>query len=126
MSTPFARKIAAAAKPVLGWRSMTLVRVTAGARTAGAVSGGTNPTTTSYRCRGRLGTRKRTVVEGGGLTRVTEQVISLLGATLPDGIEPRATDRITVGADTYTIVADGASNGDGLGAVWDCVVERVG
>lgn len=126
MPTPFARKIAAAARPILGWRTMNLVRVAAGVRTPGAVSGGTNPTSTSYRCRGRLGTRKRAVVVDGSLTRVTEQIISILGATLPDGIEPRVNDRITVGGDTYTIVTDGATNDDGLGAVWSCVVKRAG
>lgn len=125
MPTAFARKIAAAARPILGWRRMTLVRMTPGIRMPGAVSGGTNPTTTSHACRGRFGTRNRSVVTSAGISRVVDQVISILGATLPDDAEPRAGDRVTVGGVTYAITADGATNPDGLGAVWDCIVRRV-
>ena len=125
MATRFAKRIAAAARPILGWGPVTLVAVAPGARTAGAQSAGTNPTTVNYRCKGRIRTQADVVIRGGGLARVNTLMISILGATLPDGVEPRAGDRVERGSVSYQIVPDGVANRDGLGAVYDCAVRQL-
>lgn len=125
MPTKFAREIARAAKPIMGWKAMQLVRVTPGARGV-TLTAGTTLTTTAYRCRGRKGTRQRIAQEPAiGTARAKVVFFQLLGATLPDGIEPRPADRIICDGTTYTIAADGTVNDDGLGAVWECMT-RVG
>lgn len=126
MVTKFAREIARAARPILGWRAMTLVRVEPGPRGA-VLTAGTSLVTTSHRCRGRKGARRRLFEEPAlGQTRGREVYFSLLGATLPDGIEPRAGDRIVCDGATFTIANDGAINDDGLGAVWECMTRAGG
>jgi hypothetical protein len=110
----------------LGFGSLTLTRVTPGTRTPGDPAAGNNPTTTDYPCKGRLGMKKSTVVQGNTLVRTQSLVITILGATLPTGITPRVNDTIVRNGVTYTITTDGAVNPDGLGAVYDCSVRTSG
>lgn len=109
---------------LLGFGAMTLTKVTAGTRLPGAQAAGANPTTVDYPCKGRLGTKQSTVVKGGTLAQVSILTVSILGATLPDGIDPKPGDRITRDGITYVIVPDGVTNRDGLGAVFDCAVRQ--
>lgn len=128
MATQLAKLIAKnlGKQKLLGFGPLVLVRITAGTRTPDSQAAGTNPTTTSYPCKGRLGSQRSTVVKGGTLASVSTLTISILGATLPDGVEPLAGDRITRLGVSYQIVPDGAVNRDGLGAVYDCAVRKLG
>jgi hypothetical protein len=119
VATKFARDIARAAKPVMGWGGMRLIRVAPAARGA-TLTAGTTTTTTPYRCRGRRVSAGNTSKEPTVTqTRTRVVTFAVLGATLPDGIEPRLNDRIEWDGAMYLIEAD-AVNDDGLGAVWTC------
>lgn len=108
----------------LGIRSITLVKTTPGTRTPGSLADGTNPTTTSYTCKG-FEERKLSAYVSPTTARVKQLTISILGGTLPDGVEPKAGDRITSQGVTYTIAPDGVSR-DPVGAMFDCVVRGAG
>lgn len=115
----------------LGVRSMTLTRITPGARTAGAEIDGTNPTSTSYPCKAFVSTKRSGYwqfwqnAQTGTQARTRYVTVSILGGTLPSGIEPRAGDRIVDGSTTYTIAPDGVST-DPVAAVFDCVCRAPG
>lgn len=116
---------------ILGFGKMTLVRVEPGARGA-TLTAGRTATETSYPCKGRQGVERKAYWQfwqnaqlSGAQTRTSFLGFSILGATLPDGIKPRAGDKIVHGGTTYTIAADGAQNPDGVGAMWECMT-RVG
>lgn len=128
MPTDFARRIARAARSILGWRSMQLVRTEPGIRDPDNLTSGPAMTSTTYRCRGRIVSVNNVTKEPlVGQTRTTQTTIALLGATLPDDVQPKAQDRITIGsgpnAGTYTLEAN-ALNDDGLGAVWTCATRK--
>lgn len=117
--TKFAREIARAAKSILGWGPMRLVRVTPGARSS-TLTAGTTIATTPYRCRGRrVSVGNASMEPAATQTRTRAVMFAVLGATLPDGVEPRISDRIEWKGATYVIEAD-VTNDDGLGAVWTC------
>lgn len=129
MPTVYARKIAAAARGILGWRTMHLVRVEQGVRDPQNLTGGTNNVETTHRARGRVvsvdnGTKEPTV----GQTRAQTATIAILGASLADDVQPRAQDRVVIAsglhAGTY-VLASNATNDDGLGAVWTCLTQKV-
>lgn len=129
MPTPYARKIASSARPILGWRSMRLVRVTTATRDPQNLTGGTNNIETSNRCRGRVVSVDNTTKEPAvGATRTAQTTIALLGASLPDSVQPLARDKIVIASGpnsgTYLLEAN-ALNDDGLGAVWTCVTRKV-
>lgn len=105
----------------------TLTRTTPGTRPAGQLTAGlTNgDTTTAYPCRGfteewregRLGS----TADGGRaqtLVRAGDRKISIFGASLPDAIDPRDGDTITIEGATYTIVGDVTR--DPVAAVFVC------
>lgn len=127
MATKLAKLLAKNLKKqkLIGFGPLTLMKVTPGTRTPGAVSGGTNPTTTNYPCKGRLGTKRTTVVQGGALANVQLLTISILGATLSDAVDPAPGDKIVRSGVTYLIVSDGVTNPDGLRAIFDCAVRQL-
>lgn len=110
---------------LIGFGPLTLTVVTQGVRMPDRQSAGTNPTTTDYACKGRLGTKNLTVVQGGTLVANTVAMISILGATLPDAVEPRPGHRITHASGEYLIIPDGVKNPDGVGAMYECLVREV-
>jgi hypothetical protein len=81
----------------------TLIKVTPGTRTPGAVSGGTNPTTVSYPCEGIVQAFDAGLIDGT-LVRRQDRRISLLIATLPAGVEPTPNDKVTIAGATYTLL----------------------
>lgn len=96
----------------------TLVKYTAGTRTAGSLASGTNPTTTSYTCQGfrdetaELGKRK--------------PVVTLLGATILSGsdrVVPEPGDRVTIQGETHAIVE---VEHDPAGATYTCTCAAAG
>lgn len=115
----------------LGFVSMTLTKVTSGTRTAGALIDGTNPTTVDYTCKGFEQTKRSGYwqfwqnAQTQNLARSSFLTISILGATLPSGIEPMAGDKITSKGKTYTIAADGVMR-DPVGALYVCAVRGKG
>ncbi len=118
---------------LIGFGAMTLVRTNPGTRDPLNLTAGNNPTTTSYACKGRQGVKRSAYWQfwqnaqlSGTQTRTSFVGFTVLGATLPDGVTPRAGDRIVHAGVTYTIAADGASNPDGVGAVWECMTRTGG
>jgi len=118
---------------LLGFGKLTLTKVTPGVRTPAAVSGGTNPTTTAYSCKGRQAALRsaywqfwQNAQASTGTTKTRFIGFSILGATLPDGVRPTAGDRITYNGATYTIAADGVTNPDGVGAIYECMTRAPG
>lgn len=117
---------------LIGFGAMTLVRVQAGTRGA-TITDGNNPTSTNYPCKGRQGVKRsgfwqfwQNAQLTGAMARASFVGFTILGATLPDGITPRAGDKVIHGGATYTISADGVSNPDGVGAVWECMTRKAG
>lgn len=92
----------------------TLIKVAAGVRTGGAISAGTNPTSTSYPCQGRVVTTKREKI-GGTLVEKQDRIVLLLGETL-SGQRPTSKDRITIDGATQPIV-----DVEGSPAAWVCL-----
>jgi hypothetical protein len=93
-----ARKLRAVSKPA------TLVKVTSGARTPGALSGGTNPTSASYGCRAFASTTKREKINGT-LVEEGDRIVAVLAATIASGQVPTTKDKLTFGGTTRPIVS---------------------
>ena len=117
----------------LGFGPMTLISVTPGTRDPNEPSKGNNPTTTSHACKGRQGVRRsgywqfwQNAQASNGTSRTSFVGFTILGATLPTGVTPKAGDRVVHKGKTYTIAADGASNPDGINAVWECMTRAPG
>lgn len=115
----------------LGFGPLTLIKVTPGVRTAASLADGTNPTTTSYPCKGFEENKRSGYqqfwqnAQTNNTARASFLTISILGATLPAGVEPMAGDRITSKGKTYTIAADGVQR-DPVGAMYVCTVRAPG
>lgn len=104
----------------IGVKSCTLVKVTPGIRTPGAITGGTNTTTASYAAKGWIESYDSNDMIG---TTITEQdrKISVLGASIAGGAVPMPGDRITISdpngvARTYDVQAPVKT--DAVGAVY--------
>lgn len=81
----------------------TLTKSTPGTRTAGQLTGGTNPTTESYACKGFIDRQANEDMKGSLISdgRVT---IVLIGDTIEGGaVAPDNGDRITIEGRTYKI-----------------------
>lgn len=99
----------ATAKSLLGGElivsAATLTKVTPGTRTPGALGAGTNPTTVAHDCEGIVQDFDTGLIDGT-LVRREDRRISLLIATLPPGVEPKPSDKVTIQGTTY-VVLDG-------------------
>lgn len=99
----------------------TLTKTTAGARTPGDLTGGTNPTSVSYSFRGFLDQRSE-VRLNGTLVRTGGQILSILGNSLAtQGVEPEAGDTAVIEGTTFKINA--IADRDPAAALYECVVE---
>jgi len=96
----------------------TLIKVTAGTRTPGALSAGTNPTTQSFTAQGIEQNLLGLQMSGTLIAGVTA-AIRLFGATIAGGQVPVPGDRIAIGGKTYTIVDKGVSR-DSAAASYLC------
>lgn len=83
-------------------RPAVLVVVTAGTRTPGALTAGTNPTETSVQCKGLVITWKRALL-GATLVAVGDRVVMLLGQTLGTAA-PKPGDKITIEGVTSRVI----------------------
>src|SRR5204863_2015182 len=88
----------------------TLIKVTPGTRTPGAISAGTNPSIAPYPVQG-IPVSTTPFRLAGTLIAGVDRVIKLFGASLPAGVTPAPGDRITIDGKTSTIV--GGSGGLG-------------
>ena len=82
----------------------TLIKVTAGTRTGGAVSGGTHPTESSYSARGFVDSTKRDQINGT-LVETNDRVVYLVAQSIASGQVPTTKDKITIEGATVRIVA---------------------
>ena len=83
----------------------TLTVVTAGTRTPGTLTGGTNPTTQDYSCRGFIDTQAVRDISGTLVDDGTKTIV-LIGDTINGGATaPSTADRVTIEGTTYTIEA---------------------
>jgi hypothetical protein len=98
----------------------TLTKFTAGTRTPGALSAGTNPTSTDYAARGRVVSWRRDRL-GGTLVEVNDRVVRLFAATIAGGVAPSIGDTITIESVTARIV--GIERG-GASASYTCLVRK--
>lgn len=83
----------------------TLHSITAGTRTPGNLSGGTNPTEVPHSCRGMIDSQSRESINGT-LVQAGNIVILLLGDSIDGGNTPPAvTDAVTIEGTRYNILA---------------------
>lgn len=98
-----AKQVGGAMKKAGMTKAATLIVVTAGTRTPGAVSAGTNPTTTNVKARGLVVQWKRKLL-GETVVQKTDRVVMLFGSLIAGGAVPKVSDRITIEGSTGTIV----------------------
>lgn len=103
MAQPNPKTIARILGKSLAVKSATLSRITPGARTAGAVSGGTNPTTATYAARGFVATLRKKKI-GGTDVEETDRVVCLLAATIADGQKPKTGDKIAIDGSAMRVI----------------------
>lgn len=102
----------------------TLTKSTPGARTPGSLTGGTNPTTTSYTCKGFLDTQAVQFLDGTAVREGTK-VCVLIGDTIDNGnVAPAPGDRITIEGITYVIPEGGNIDRDPAAATYTCEVRE--
>lgn len=100
----------------------TLTKVSAGTRTSGSLTAGTNPTTTDYACKGFLDSQAVRFINGT-LVREGSKVVVLIGDTISGGtIAPAPGDRITIEGTEYVIPTDGTIDRDPAAATYVCEV----
>jgi hypothetical protein len=81
----------------------TLVKFTPATRTPGQLSGGTQPTSTSYPCKGFIDAQVNRTRDGTLVNDGTKKII-LIGDTISSGaVAPAQTDQITIEGSTYVV-----------------------
>ena len=80
----------------------TLIKVTPGTRTPTNLSGGTNPTETSYTARGFIDYEDDDI--DGTIVQRGDRIVSLFGASMTSGIFPANGDKVTMDGATYRII----------------------
>lgn len=109
-----------------GLLAATLIRKTQGTRAPGSLTAGRNngDSSDSYSCRGFVDEyrqRHKGAASGGrepSLIQEGDRKITLLGGTLPDNIDPRPGDKITIEGATYTVI--GPVKRDPAAATFEC------
>ena len=86
-----------------GVLEVTLTKFAPGTRTPGQLTGGTNPTSTTYACRGFIDSQSRTYLKGSR-TQTSSVVVVLIGDTISGGsVAPSDGDLVTIEGTTYVI-----------------------
>ena len=96
-----------------------LVKRTSGTRTPGNLTGGTNPAEGRHNFQGFVENRSE-VRSNGSLVSAGGEFVSILGATLPAGVEPSQGDQIEIESTTFTITE--ISERDPAAALYMCRV----
>jgi hypothetical protein len=82
----------------------TLTKVTPGTRTPGSLGAGTNPTRVAHECEGIVKAFNAALIDGTIIKR-DDRRISLFCSTLPDGVEPKSNDEVTIDGVAYIVLA---------------------
>ena len=98
----------------------TLIVITAGTRTPGSVSAGTNPTSIEYGCHVAPGTSDEDHI-GGTLIEKNDRIYIVPAKLISGGVTPSPIDRLRVDADTLRIVGVGNV---GAGAAFICLTRK--
>lgn len=88
-----------------GVLSATLTKFTSGTRTAGQLTGGTNPTSVAYPCRGFIDKQVNRDREGTLISDGTVKIV-LIGDTIDNGnsaAAPTTNDQVTLEGKVYVI-----------------------
>ena len=104
----------------IGVKPLTLVKVTPGTRTPGAISAGTNPTTTNYPGNGWIKQLTARDLPGTEIT-VNDRKLAILGGSLPAGVIPAPQDKVAMvdlDGTSKTFVLVGPIAADAVGAVF--------
>lgn len=108
-----------------GLLDATLIKVTPGTRTPGSLIDGTNPTETSYACKGFIDKQRRKNVQGSLSSDGTKRIV-LIGDSISSGtVAPDLGDKITIEGTTYRIPDDGEIDRDPAAATYTCTVRPV-
>jgi hypothetical protein len=100
----------------------TLRKVVSGTPTPGALTGGTNPTTTDYPCKGFIDSQRVRFAKGSTV-RAGRKVVVLIGDTISNGaVAPEPGDRIIIEGTTYVIPEGGTIDRDPAAATYACEV----
>lgn len=115
-----AKQVAGAMKRAGMTKPAVLLVETPGVRTPGAVTGGTNPTTTSHKARGLVVAWKRSRL-GQTEVQVGDRVVMLFGPLIADGMVPKVNDRITIENVTSRIID---IERDAAAATYTCLTRK--
>lgn len=83
--------------------AVTLIKYTTGTRTTGNLTGGVQPTSTSYTARGFIADYLDREIDGS-LIVTGDRKVGILGATVLSDAVPAPGDKVTVESVTYNIV----------------------
>src|SRR3990167_4445684 len=103
-------------------QSATLIRIEPGTRTSGALTAGTNPTSTSYTAEGLVEFYTAKEVDGDRI-KVGDRKIALFGSTIEGAQVPEPNDQITIDGSTYLVVDVGY---DYAAAIYTCQGRKPG
>lgn len=107
-----------------GLLDAVLIKSEPGTRTVGELTGGTNPTDTSYACKGII--TKQVVKNRDGSVRNGFKYIMLIGDTISGGaVAPAPGDQISIEGATYRIADDGTIDRDPAAATYTCLVRQI-
>lgn len=98
-----AKTVRNAVKSAGDLESLTLNKITAGTRTSGQLTGGTNPTSTAYTGKGIVYDGQGAGNEPGETTRSTVRIVGILSESLSAAVVPEANDTVTISGSTYRI-----------------------
>lgn len=84
-----------------GVLAATLVKRANTARTPGSLSGGLNPSSTSYSCRGFIDSKQKRFIDGTLVTDGAENIV-LIGDSIV-GAVPEIGDRVTIEGRTFVV-----------------------
>jgi fructose-1-phosphate kinase PfkB-like protein len=99
---------------------ITLTKVEPGTRTPGSLTGGTNPVETAHTVKGFVDHYQDRHIDGTLIQRGDRKII-ILGGSLPSGVVPEPSDKLTAEGETRAIVEDGVTR-DPAGATYTCQV----
>lgn len=86
-----------------GVNDATLTKVTTGTRTGGQLTGGANPTSATYACKGFVDMLDRNRIDGT-LAADTDVIVAIIGDSIAGGQTPTAGDRVTILGAEYNII----------------------
>jgi hypothetical protein len=108
-----------------GLRPLVLTKYAEGTRTTGALTAGTNPTSTTHKASGFVeDTSSGAGTREGTLTKVQIRTVSILGDSIEGGVHPEANDVVTftdADAGTYKL---GQCGTDPVDALFICEVAK--